>query len=746
MRCPINKRIYRQFKYKPLKVIPILLALTFIVVFASSFFISQESVEKLYNKQIINGKVEDGEFEAIYALSDEAKNEIKDIGVKLYENYYFEEEVASRKVLRIFKNRKDINEAQIFEGALPKKDDEINISANYARNNKINIGDEITIQDKKFKVSSLASFPDYSSALRNRNDLTMDTGHFGIATISEEAFDGMKDAKVKYLYSYHTDEALNKKDAREKLKDIVKIVNKDNLVVDAVTRFDNKCITYIADDMSGDVPTMSIVTALLFIAIAFISSAEVKSIIEEEAPIIGTLLASGYKKRELLLNYMAMPLFIVIIASIAGNAISYLRVYKIYANVYYQSYDLPVFEPYITLRSFLITSIMPLVLYLVINYIIIAKSLKMRPVDFLRKNFKKAKTRSRFKLKNMNFINKFKLRVIFANKFSYISLLFGVFIANLLLIFGVSAKPIFTKYADDMQNQMKYAHTYIVKSDMDDLDASKTSLLSVELVDRDEEKVQTYGIDADTKYDEIDVKSLKGDEVVISLGLSKRFNYDIGDKIKIREPYNTEEKYLVVKDIDKTNNYFQIFTKREILNKIIGKDSDYYNAYLSDNELKITKENLLTHIDRKEMSRFMRHFLDSFSAVFTMIQLVAVAFFFILILMVTELIIDKAKLNMTYLKVFGYKDKEVAKFYVNTSFAMLIIFQIILIPILDKLVKYFYFIAMQKFDAYLEVTVPVRVFVTSYLMTVVVFILCQWIERRKIKRIDMVKELKTIAG
>lgn len=746
MRCPINKRIYRQFKYKPLKVIPILLALTFIVVFASSFFISQESVEKLYNKQIINGKVEDGEFEAIYALSDEAKDEIEGLCVKLYENYYFEYENDDERALRIFKNRKDINEAQIFEGNLPEKSDEINISAYYARNNKINIGDEITIQNKKFKVSSLASFPDYSSALRNRNDLTMDTGHFGIATISEEAFDDMKDAHVKYLYSYHTDEALNKKDAREKLKDIVKIVNKDNLVVDAVTRFDNKCITYIADDMSGDVPTMSMVTALLFLAIAFISSVEVKSIIEEEAPIIGTLLASGYKKRELLLNYMAMPLFIVIIASIAGNSISYLRAYKIYANVYYQSYDLPVFEPYITLRSFLITSIMPLVLYLVINYIIIAKSLKMRPVDFLRKNFKKAKTRSRFKLKNMNFINKFKLRVIFANKFSYVSLLFGVFIANLLLIYGVSAKPIFTKYADDMQNQMKYAHTYIVKSDMDDLDASKTSLVSVELLDRDEEKVQTYGIDADTKYDEIDVKSLKADEVVISLGLSKRFNYEIGDKIKIREPYNTEEKYLVVKDIDKTNNYFQIFTKREILNKIIGKECDYYNAYLSDKELKITKENLLTHIDRKEMSRFMRHFLDSFSAVFIMIQLVAVVFFFILILMVTELIIDKAKLNMTYLKVFGYKDKEVANFYINTSFAMLIIFQIILIPILDKLVKYFYFIAMQKVDAYLEVTVPVRVFVTSYLMTVVVFILCQWIERRKIKRIDMVKELKVISG
>ncbi|WP_294793951.1 FtsX-like permease family protein [uncultured Fenollaria sp.] len=746
MRCPINKRIYRQFKYKPLKVIPILIAITFIVIFASSFFTAQESVEKLYYKQIADGKVEDGEFETIYELSDEAKDEIKGLGIKLYENYYFEDEIDSGRVLRIFKTRKNINEEQIFEGSLPEKADEINISAYFARSSDIKMGDEITIQNKKFKVSSLASFPDYSSALRNRSDLVMDTGHFGIATISSESFDDMKDAHVKFLYSYHTDHDLDKKEAREKLKDIAKIVNKDNLMVDGVTRLDNKCITYVGDDMSGDVPTMSLVTALLFVAFAFISSVQIKSIIEDEAPIIGTLLASGYRKRELLFNYMAMPIFIVIIASIVGNAVSYLYAYKIYTNVYYQAYDLPSFVPYISARSFLITSVMPLVLYLVINYIIIARSLRMRPVDFLRKNFKKSGARSRLKLKNMNFVNKFKLRVLFTNKFSYISLLFGIFIANLLLIYGVSAEPMFTKYAEDMQNQMKYAHTYIVKSDVDDLDASKISLVSVELVDREDEDIQVYGLDEGTKYDKIDVSSLQSGDAVISLGLSKRFDYAIGDKIKIREPYNTEEKTILVKDIDDTNNYFQIFTKRENLNELIGKDKNYYNAYLSDEELNITKENLLTEIDREEMSKFMKHFLASFSAVFVMVQIAAIAFYFILLLIVTELIIEKAKLNMTYLKVFGYKDREVAKFYVNTSFAMLLLFQFLLIPILNKLIKYFYFISMQKFDAYIEVTVPLRVFVISYVMTIAVFALCQWIERRKISRIDMVKELKTIAG
>lgn len=746
MRNPINKRIFRQFKYKPLKVFPILIALSFIVVFASSFFTAQQSIKKLYYKQIDEGKVEDGEFQTIYELTDDLQSKIEALGLKLYENYYFEEKIDSDKVLRIFKNRKDINEALPHEGSLAKNSDEITMSAYFSRNNNIKVGDKITVADKTYTVASLASFPDYSSALKNRNDLVMDTGHFGIATLPEKAFDNMSDKQITFLYSYHTNENLDKKEAREILKSISKIVNKDNLMVDGVTRFDNKCITYIMDDMGGDVPMMTIATALLFIAIAFISSVQIKSIIEDEAPIIGTLLASGYRKRELLKNYMSMPLFLVLISSLIGNAVAYLYVYKKYAEIYYRSFDLPSFEPFITPRSFLITSIMPMILYLIINYAVISRSLNMSPVNFLRRNFKKSKAKSRFHLKNLSFIKKFKLRVIFANKLTYVSLLFGVFIANLLLMFALSAKPIFNTYAENMKTQMKYAHTYIVKSDMDKLDAPKVTIISADLVDKNDESVQIYGIDDDTKYDSLNISSLQNDEAVISNGLAKRFEYKIGDTIKIREPYNSEEKNIKVKAVDSENNYFQIFTKRTSLNKIINRDDAYFNAYMSDNALNVSKENLVTEINRDEMSKFMIHFLDSFSVVFTMIQMVAVAFYFILLLMVTELIIERAKLNMTYLKIFGFRDNEITKIYVNTSFLILLFFQIILIPILDKIMKYLYFISMQKFDAYIEVTIPLNVFLLGYLMTIVIFVLCQAIERRKIGKIDMVKELKTIAG
>lgn len=746
MRSPINKRIYRQFKYKPLKVIPVFIALSFIVIFSSSFFTAQQSIEKLYYKQIEDGKVEDGEFQTIYEINDDLKQKIENLGIKLYKNYYFEEKFESEKVLRIFKTRKGINEAQILDGELATNANEVTISGTYARSTHLNLGDKIKIAGKDYVIKSIASFPDYSSALKNRGDLVMDTGHFGIATISPKAFDEIKDKQISYLYSYHTDKNLDKKEAREKLKEISKIINKENLMIDGVTRFDNKCITYVMDDMGGDVPMTTITTALLFIAIAFISSVQIKSIIEDEAPIIGTLLASGYKKRELIINYMSMPLFIVLLSSLFGNAVAYLVFYKKFADIYYASYDLPKFVAQINMRSFLITSIMPMVLYLIINYAVIAKSLKMSPVNFLRRNFKKSTSNSNFKLSKFDFMKKFQLRVIFSNKLSYISLLFGVFIANLLLIFALSAKPVFTTYAENMKNQMKYSHIYIVKSDMDKLDAAKSTLVNVDLVDKDDESIQVYGIDNGTKYDNLKISELKEDEAVISYGLSIRFEYKVGDKIKIREPYNSEEKYITVKSIDNENNYFQIFTTRKNLNKILDRDSEYYNAYLSDKELKISSENLVTEINKNEMSKFMTHFLDTFTTILNMMKAISVSFYFILLLMVTELIIERSKLNMTYLKIFGFRDKEITKIYVNTSFVILIIFQIILIPILDKLIKYFYFVSMQKFDAYLKVTIPTKVFALGYVMTIVIFIACQIIERRKVKKIDMVKELKTIAG
>ena len=73
-------------------------------------------------------------------------------------------------------------------------------------------------------------------------------------------------------------------------------------------------------------------------------------------------------------------------------------------------------------------------------------------------------------------------------------------------------------------------------------------------------------------------------------------------------------------------------------------------------------------------------------------------------------------------------------------------YQIILIPILDKLIKYMLFIAMQKFDAYFDIPVPKSIFILAYVLSIVTFVLVHLVEKIKISRLNMVKELKIING
>ena len=72
MKNPIYKRAYRQIYFHPSRVLPIFIALCFIIIFSSSFFTAQDSTKKLYYDLIDKGKVEDGNFTCLDKLDDKS--------------------------------------------------------------------------------------------------------------------------------------------------------------------------------------------------------------------------------------------------------------------------------------------------------------------------------------------------------------------------------------------------------------------------------------------------------------------------------------------------------------------------------------------------------------------------------------------------------------------------------------------------------------------------------------------------
>ena len=746
MKNPLTKRMIRFFFRNPGKFLPLFLALTFIVTFSSSFFTSQASVKRLYYKQLDEGQVEDGQFTTISPLSEDLIAQLEGEKLVLYENFSRELKQGNGRILKAFINREGCNLPQILEGRLAETADEVAVSANYARAHQLQIGDKISLEDRELLITGFVSLPDYSSLLKNRADLVMDTGHFASCLLAAQGFTAFDQVPQAYTYSYQLKESLDKQASREKLQDIISIINEKNLVIDGVIQEDNHCITYIMDDMEGDVPTMTLFMLILCLALAFISAVQMKSLIEKEAPVLGTLLALGYTKKDLMRAYLVPPLLLAMLAGLTGNVLAYAYAYKKYVNLYYVSFDLPKFVPLFSLRAFALTCILPLAIYVSVNLAVLAKSLHFTPLAFIRGQLTKVKKHSKLQLRSYPFISKFRIRVALDNKFNILALVFGLLLANIILIYGLAVKPVFLQYADHMQDAMAYRYTYLVKTAEPGLEAEQATILPLELCEKEDKKVQIFGIDPGSKYEKEDGLALKDQEIIASQGFLDRFSYQVGDQVRVREPYHGKELTLRIAGVARDNKLFQLFGPRASVNEMVGKEPAYSNAYLSDQALTISAENLITIIDKATMTQFMDHFLEGFGLVFDLMFYIGIGFSLIVTSIVTNLIVDKARINIGYLKIFGFHNREVARIYVYGVLLALLVFQVLMIPAVDKLMRAIMLASMTKLDAYFIADIPLISYFKAVACSLLIFLLVQLYDRYKISRLDMVQELKTING
>ena len=97
------------------------------------------------------------------------------------------------------------------------------------------------------------------------------------------------------------------------------------------------------------------VVMLLYIVIvimAFVFGITISNTIRKEAGVIGTLRASGYTSRELILHYMTLPVLVTLIGALIGNILGYTVFKGVCAGMYYGGYSLPTMQCSGTVCSF----------------------------------------------------------------------------------------------------------------------------------------------------------------------------------------------------------------------------------------------------------------------------------------------------------------------------------------------------------------------------------------------------------
>lgn len=759
MRNPLNKRFLRELKGELAKYIVIFVFMTAVIGLISGFLIADGSMYDTYNKSFEKYNIEDGNFE-LYSKADESViDKLEKENVTIYENFYKEETVVrhnnikndedSQSTLRFYVNREEVDKVDLMEGSLPEDINEIAIDRMYAENNDIKVQDTLTVGSRILKVTGLVALSDYSSLFSDNSDTMFDSLKFGVGVVSQKCFDAYDDTHIHYVYSWlYDNKPEDDKEAKLMADDFVKTISANAILVNYIPQYINQAIHFTGDDIGSDRSMMIVLLYVLIVIMAFVFAVTTNNTIVKEANVIGTLRASGYTRGELLRHYILLPIIVTIFGALVGNILGYTVFKDIFVATYYGSYSLPTYHTLWNADAFLLTTVVPVIIMLVINIVIIGCRLKLSPLKFLRRDLSGKQKKKAMRLPAFRFFNRFRLRIIIQNMPNYITLFIGILFANVLLLFGIMLGPMLTHYQNEITDKLIAKHQYVLKTlvDVDDNAAEKYCVKTLATIEGrlKSEDVLVYGVKDNSIYADINTASLKDNEVYITNGYADKFRIKKGDKITLKEKYDDNEYEFTVKDMYDYPSSFAIFMSDAAFKNVFDKSEDYYSGYFSDNILDIDEKYVATQITLDDLTKVSRQLDRSMGETFNLVKIFAVVLFAVLMFLLTKLIVEKNTTSISMVKILGYSNREISRLYVSSTTIVVVLSVALSIGLSVIIMNYLFRVFMEEMSGWISCYYAPHIFPVMFILNITVYAVISFFMMAKIKKIPMDEALKTV--
>ena len=749
VRNPLRKRLFRELLHDFGKYVVIFTFIFATIAMVAGFLVSDISLKTAYDESFEEYNVEDGHFTLLTPAEDGFFDGMERYyKVKVYENFYADREADDGDAVRVYRLRKDVNRTALWEGDYPSGMGEIAIDRLYAENNGYSVGDTMIIEGRRFRVSGLVALTDYSALFKNNTDMMFDAKQFTVALLSDIDFDVIQPGEMKYCYSWTNDDrALSADECKQKAEDIMDWLSGRAILTDFLRRADNQAIQFTGADMGGD---KALITTLLYVVMAvmaFIFAVTTSNTIEQEAAVIGTLRASGYSRGELLRHYIALPIIVSMIAAVLGNLAGYTVLKKYFASLYLHSYSLTPYHTVWSAEAFWLTTVIPLVILVTVNLLVVSRKLRLSPLRFLRRDLsRRGRKRVMHLSHRLRFLSRFRLRVIFQNVPSYLTLFLGIFFANLLLLFGIMMAPLLDNFRETVMDSKIANYQYILKAPVSTSDADAEQYCLNELLDKpSKEEVMVYGISPDSGYfRNISEKSVPaGDEILISEGYSEKYGYLPGDEVTLKEKFSSKSYSFRVKEIVHYPASLAVFMNDDLFRRTFDKDDDDFTGYLTDRRLTDVKDAYIASvITEHDLVVIADQLDDSMGLVFPIIGGFATLLYMLMIYMLSKLILEKNAKSISMTKILGYSGRETGRLYISPTAWVVIISLVVTLPLAAIAMRYIYNYYMLQMKGWLTFFIAPATYARMLLIGVVSYFVVSAVQYLRIRRIPMEQALK----
>lgn len=685
MQKVLKKRIFRDFKQNIARY----LALSFLIILSMYLVVSIIAAAET----IINGtgeadkaqSVEDGQFSLFLPMTDDEWDNLIDEGIALEKMFFLDYSVDDGKTIRVYKNRQDIDKAAICKGQPAANDDELVLERKYAEKNDINVGDSITLGGHTYKISGIGTVPDYDSPLKSIADTGCDSKNFGIVFVTADTYDMLCDEgksvkSEEYYYAYQLNDKMTDDELKDELKELS--FSAGNLLT-FLTAEDNVRIQAAADDQELNRNVGMIAGVIILILIAYVLSVFVVHSIDQESQVIGALYALGVKRRDLMRHYVFLPTIIAFVSGTIGTLIAYTDAgVKYQMRDCYNYYSLPELDVAVMPYLFVYGIIVPPIVCLIVTSMVIRKRLS-KPVLTLLKNEQKTGKGKDIKLRNMKFMKLFKIRQIIRERRTAFTVIFGMFVSILLLVMSleiyVYCNQVEVEYVEDTKFEYMYTYKYPDEKAPEGGYKAYAKDLKKDIYGFNFD-VTVLGIEDDNPF--FDVKTYdSADRVTISSSIAYKYNLGVGDIITLKDEENDNLYAFYIEAVTQYAPNFMVFMSYDKALELFGEQDDYYNVVFADHDLNIESDRLYSITTREDVKKSAGIFSDQMRPMIIMIGGVSIVIFVIVLYLMMKVMIDRSSFSIALVKIFGYRNKELKRMYLDGNFYVILIGAIISIPL-----------------------------------------------------------------
>lgn len=938
MRNPLNRRLPRELAKDWAKYAAIFILMVLLISICSGMRVSNESLKHAYYESFDKYVLEDGHLTFDKPLPDEMRSVFEEKGaMKLYDNFYFDEETPDGQVVRVYSQEDEINTPCLLSGELPANDGEIAIDRVFAKNNDISVGNSITLKGRELLITGFVALPDYSTLFERNTDSMFDSVNFSVAVMTKSGFDALGSRNMEYNYAWLYNEApaddIEAAERSDKFLDVVKdeLTDYDEAIVKAqideltdrlekageeygeiykrsfedkvseitdnaekggreyaelyqksieakltevsekaragaaeyaqimmttgakpsrsdlsvdvddytfsliegtvnamitggeysgpteeefrdayldtvekprreelsvqlddflfgivedaadaelngrdfempadeefeneidktgiisvdnyIPRYLNQAITFSIEDIGGDEAGTMVMCYMMIALIAFIFAVTISNTITAEAGVIGTLRASGYTKGELIRHYMVLPLVVTLFAAVVGNALGYTVMKEFCVNLYRSSYSLTDYVTVWDASAFILSTVIPIVMMLIINFLVLTSRLKLSPLKFLRHDLRKNRSKKAMRLNTkIPFRTRFSLRIFFTNLPGYIVMIIGILFGSVLIAFGDLMPRMLGEYQNIVTRDMISEYQYIVydcdeAAEVTDPGAEKFAMASYDYTKPGylTDSITVYGVVDGSKFVDAEIPAGKA---LVSTGVSVKFGLNSGDSITLDEKYKRDASYkLDIAGVYDYESSLAVFMNIDDFARTFGEEEGYFTGYFSNTELTgLPDDDVATVITASDYTKLSTQLMVSMGGMMNLIKWFGALFFIIVVYVLCKQVIERNFQSIAMTKILGFRNGEIGMLYIASTTIAVIVGLLISIPFIDvamKLIVNGYLYTMMT--GYLPLSMSPMTYVVMFFTGLGCYIVVAFLQMRKVARVSKSEALK----